>query len=248
MQLKCCFRKKNNAQTQLHHEIHYACRVQPPHSLAQVGFTNKVLYTCCVKLLHHWKCRTSLIDLNEIHWELCSWTVHEELRLHTQTKLLCKRFHIYHNSHNVKNAVLIQTVCSAAAQRFTQCLREKSSSYLSSPATKFQCKHFSAEPPRPQKPPSASPHLTPPHAGCLFLQLPSWGDRLLNGFIGTVQCLSSVKWGSQWDELGLKEFTQQDCGVGRGGGGSGGVLLPLPLLRVTQTSPSPPALLSVAVR
>lgn len=104
-----------------------------------------------------------------------------------------------------------------------------------------------------------NPTSTPPS------RLPSWGDRQLNGFIGTVQCLSSVKWESQWDGLGFKAFSLSlffsplnfwvySAGVGGCGSGGGwwrGVLLPPLLFRVTQTSPSspsPPTLLSVPVR
>lgn len=91
---------------------------------------------------------------------------------------------------------LLTTACSAAGQRFTQYLREKAAASPSFTATKFQRKHFSAEPPRPPKQPLA-PHPPPtpsPRRLHFLIGLPSRGDRLLNGFIGTVQCLSSVKW------------------------------------------------------
>lgn len=68
-------------------------------------------------------------------------------------------------------------------------------------------------------PPHPTSHRPHPHAGHIFLRLPSRGDRPLNGFIGTVQCLGEMRLWAGWAEvegilsLGLFstfEFTQRE--------------------------------------
>lgn len=66
------------------------------------------------------------------------------------------------SAHQYVCKVLSDAPCSSSG--VYTALKGASSSYPSSTAAKFQCKHFSAQPQRPQKPHT---HTHPPHSYCI---------------------------------------------------------------------------------
>lgn len=148
------------------------------------------------------------------------------------------------SAHQYVCKVLSDAPCSSSG--VYTALKGASSSYPSSTAAKFQCKHFSAQPQRPQKPHTHTPppQLLHPDAGCTLCHHEVTGRWMAS----LVQC-------RLWEAFSLClstfEFTQQEWVVvvlekeeEEEGGGGIGVLLPL--LRVT--SPSKPSFLPLYAR
>lgn len=120
------------------------------------------------------------------------------------------------SAHQYVCKVLSDAPCSSLG--VYTALKGASSSYPSSTAAKFQCKHFSAQPQRPQKPHTHThTHPTATASRRWLHFVPSRGDRPLNGFIGTVQTVRGIL--SLSFNFWVYSAGVSGCGVGEGGGG-----------------------------